>query len=61
MVNLTLNINELNPMRGSSWIPLPPLIEYKHACINVKNDDNKCFRWAVLSALYPMKKDGQIV
>ena len=40
-------------MRGSSFIDLPPFIKNKKACINVKNDDDQCFRWAILSALQP--------
>ena len=52
---LTININRLNPVRGSSYITLPLQIENKHACINVKNKYNECFKWAVLLALYPQK------
>ena len=52
---LTININHLNPIRGSSYIKLPPQIENKHTCINVKNKDNECFKWAVLSGLHPQK------
>ncbi|XP_031781361.1 uncharacterized protein LOC116416574 [Nasonia vitripennis] len=54
ILNLTVNVNKLNPMRGSSYIDLPSLIKSKHACINVKNNDNQCFKWAVLSALHPV-------
>ncbi|XP_031789251.1 uncharacterized protein LOC107981634 [Nasonia vitripennis] len=54
--NIQININKFNPMRaGSSYIPLPAFIEKRKACINVKNYDNKCFIWAILSALYPVK------
>lgn len=48
---LTIVINKYNPMRVSSYIPLPEQIQAKHACINVKNEDNMCFKWAILSAL----------
>jgi len=40
------------PMRGSNFLPLPKHIQVKNAIINVKNDDNECFKWAVLSALH---------
>lgn len=40
---------------------MPRDIELKHAVINVKNDDNKCFRWAVLSAIHPSKKHSYSV
>jgi len=45
-------------LRGSSYIDLPLKIKNKQCCINVKNVDNKCFQWAVLSALFPVKKDA---
>ena len=44
-------------MRGNSYIPLPDIVKRKEACINVKNKDDKCFRWAVLSALHPASKN----
>ncbi|GFU97765.1 uncharacterized protein TNCV_2532381 [Trichonephila clavipes] len=51
---LELRINKYNPLRGSSYIDLPKTIKAKMAVINVKNlDDNKCFMWAILSALHP--------
>ena len=50
---LELRINRYNPLKASSHIPLPPAIQRKHAVVNVKNEDNMCFKWAVLSALYP--------
>ena len=30
----------------------PDKIRYKKACINVLNNDNMCFKWAILSALH---------
>ncbi|GFX51680.1 uncharacterized protein TNCV_5013831 [Trichonephila clavipes] len=51
---LELRINKYNPLRGASYIDLPKTIKAKKAVINVKNlDDNKCFMWAILSALHP--------
>lgn len=37
---------------GKSYINLPPSIRAKRARINVKNKDNCCFMWAILSALH---------
>jgi len=42
-------------MAGSSYIDLPKFIKDKKAIINVKNDEQYCLIWAVLSALYPAK------
>ena len=39
----------------SSYIATPKGIEGKKAVVNVQNDDDKCFMWAVLSAMHPVK------
>ena len=44
IINLTVNINKLNPMRGSSYVDLPAKIRNKKAYINVQNDDDMCFK-----------------
>ena len=56
-----LNIVKFSPITGASYIDLPPKIKNKKACINVKNDDNECFRWAILSALHPVDKNAERV
>ncbi|CAH1106179.1 unnamed protein product [Psylliodes chrysocephalus] len=56
IMNLGVNINKFTPQLGSAYIDLPPQIKNKNACINVKNDDDACFAWAVISALYPAIK-----
>jgi len=48
----TLVITKFRPLAGLSYIPTPTNIAKKHAVINVQNGDNRCFEWAVLSALY---------
>ena len=61
ILNLVVNIYKFNPMRGSSYIDLPPFIKNKKACINVENQDDECFKWAILSALHPAKKNANRV
>ena len=51
-MKLYLNIAKYEPLKGSSYIPLPEASANKKAIINLKNDDNKCLEWALLSALY---------
>ncbi|KAB0795158.1 hypothetical protein PPYR_11997, partial [Photinus pyralis] len=53
--NLKVNINKYVPIRGgiSTFIKTPEFIARKHAVINVKNNDEFCFLWAIVSALYP--------
>ena len=43
-----------DPLRASSYIPLPSVIQKRQACINIKNDDEKCFLWSILAALHPV-------
>lgn len=40
---------------GGGYIKLPEFLQKKKAVVNMKNLDNECFKWAVLSALYPVK------
>jgi hypothetical protein len=61
IVKVELKINKYNPLRGSSYIPLPEILANKKAIINIKNNDNKCFLWSVLAALHPANKDPQRV
>lgn len=51
--SLELRLNKYIPLRGASYMELPDVIRKKRAIINVKNSDNKCFLWSILSALHP--------
>ncbi|KAL5506271.1 hypothetical protein EMCRGX_G007882 [Ephydatia muelleri] len=42
-----------NPFRGESYIKTPDYVPAR-SVINVQNKDEQCFKWAVLSALYPV-------
>lgn len=55
IIQLDVNYNKFKRFSGTSYLPLPKTIKNKHAVINVKNNDNQCFKWAVLSALHPAK------
>ena len=58
VVKLSITKSRLNPLRGSSHIPLPKKIAARKALINMKNEDDKCFKYAVTRALNPeTKKD----
>ncbi|XP_014235688.2 uncharacterized protein LOC106658308, partial [Trichogramma pretiosum] len=58
ILSLQVNINKLNPMHANTFIPLPTPIYNKHACVNVKNNDDQCFKWSVLAALHEIKKNA---
>ncbi|XP_046811985.1 uncharacterized protein LOC111688865, partial [Lucilia cuprina] len=60
LIKIDLNVNKYQPLKGSSFLPLPTKLHLKKACINVKNKDEFCFKWALLSAIGGVKKDAQL-
>ena len=68
IIDLTVNINKLNPMRGSSYMDLLAKIRNKKACINVQNDDNMGFSGLsclhcilhVMHTVFPSIKDTRV-
>jgi hypothetical protein len=61
ILRFTIRIGQYRPMTGSSYIPTPKVLAVKHALINVFNQDDMCFAWAVLSALHTPTRDAQRV
>ena len=53
VIKLVLHTTKWEPIYGSSYIPLDPYLANKKAIINMQNEDDKCFMWSVLRALYP--------
>ena len=53
VICLYVNIAKYQPLKGSSYIELPKYLKNKKAIVNVRNNDNKCLEWALLSSLYP--------
>ncbi|KAI8129126.1 hypothetical protein CVS40_1221 [Lucilia cuprina] len=51
LIKLELNLYRYQPLKGSSYIPLPSNIVKRHAIINVKNKDIYCFKWALMAAI----------
>ena len=45
VVRLDMTFSRLKPLRGSSYISLPKRISRKNALINVKNEDDYCFKY----------------
>ena len=58
---LYVNIAKYQPLTGSSYMELSDTLKSKKAIINVKNDDQKCLMWSLLSAHHPVKKNAQRV
>ena len=54
---LDINTVEYKPLKGSSYIPLPKYLADKKTIINLRNEDNQCFKWCVARALNPVEKN----
>ena len=57
IVHLEIHTVDYNPMRGSTYIPLPDWIMRKKAILSIRNKDEKCFLWCVLRYLHPRDKN----
>ena len=55
-----LNVTLYKPLNGSSYIELPTdLRNTKKGLINIKSEDNECFRWCHIRHLNPQEKNPQ--
>ena len=54
--SLDLHTVKYEPLCGSSYIPLPAFLEAKKAIINLKNEDDECFKWTITRALNLVEK-----
>ena len=58
--NHYLNVVKYEPMKGNSYIKLPQeLRNSSKGLINMKNEDNECFRWCHIRHLNPQTKYPQ--
>ena len=58
---LWLDIARYQPLRGSSYIPLPAAVKNKKAVVNPKNKDEMCAEYAILIDLYPVPHNPERV
>ena len=54
---LEIHFANWQPLGGSTFIPLPAKLKNKKGVINIKNEDNQCFKWCVVRALHPVDKN----
>ena len=59
IICLEIHTVAYEPLKGNSYIPLPPKLAQKKAIINMKNEDDKCFTWSVLRALNPREDHAE--
>jgi len=58
-VELDIHTFGYEPLKESSWAPLPKFLASKKANINMKNTDNHCFKWCIARALNPVERDSE--
>ena len=59
VLSLDVHFTDFQPLRGSTFLPLPRKIATKKAVMNMKNDDDQCFKWSVVRALNPVEKNSE--
>ena len=59
VIKLVLHTTRWDPINAGSYIDLPEALKNKKAIINMKNQDEECFKWCVLRALYPKDKNAE--
>ena len=59
VIELVLHTTRWDPINAGSYTDLPEALKNKHAIINMKNQDEECFKWCVLRALYPKDKNAE--
>ena len=50
VIRLDVNFVRWKPLGGSAWVPLPAKLAHKKAVINMKNQDDFCFKWCISRA-----------
>ena len=56
---LVLEMVDYQPLGGGSYIELPKDVYDTKSIINIKNQDQECFKWSVLAALHPAVKNAE--
>ena len=60
VLSLDAHFTDFQPLRGSTtFLPLPSKIATKKAVINMKTNDDQCFKWSVTRALHPVEKNSE--
>ena len=54
-----INVAPFNPLSGGTYLDLPPELKNKHALLNGKNDDDKCFAASINAAIFRRKKNAE--
>lgn len=52
ITKIAIHYDKYDPTRAGIYIDLPRFIKLKKACVNIKNKDNKCFKYCVQCVVY---------
>ena len=55
---LEIHFANWKPIHGSTFMPLPAKLKNKKGVINIKNEDNQCFKWCIARALNPVDQNS---
>jgi hypothetical protein len=61
IVKMIIKVTKYQIVRGAGFPELPKFITSKKTVINIKNEDDMCFKYAVTRALHPVDKKANIV
>ena len=61
IVKMIIKITKYQILRGAGFSELPKFITSKKSVINIKNEDDMCFKYAVTRALHPVEKKANTV
>ena len=61
VLSLDLHTVKYVPLGGVSHIPLPRFLVAKKTIINIKNEDDECFKWAITRALNPVEEHSELI
>ena len=56
VLSLDLHIVKYESLGGSSYIPFADFLAAKKVIINLKNEDDECFKWAITRAINSSRK-----
>ena len=59
-IKIHVNVYQYIPIKGRSFIELPTVIANKKACINIKNNNEKCFLYCVVAHDHPVTKNAYL-
>jgi len=51
--DFTVYFYKYEPLAGSGYIEIPRWVKNSKSCVNIKNDDDKCFLWCHLRHRHP--------